>query len=506
MKPKSTDAPKTKTTRCAIYTRVSTDQQAEVEFNSCDAQEDRIRSFITSQEGFSVAQVYSDPGFTGANTARPGLQQIISDVQAGKLDMVITYKIDRLTRSPRDFYQLIELFEAHNTGYISVTERFDTATPAGRLLRNIMLTFAQFERELASERIRDKFAQRAKRGLYNGGRPPYGYLKEKGHLVLNPRSAPVVRFIFEKFAETRSVQQVAAALRDKWHDRKLSDSFVCAVLQSPAAAGKVPYKGTILPGRHEAIISEDLFNLVRTIQKESPFKERQANPTYHHLPYAGIIQCRECHSIMSPTFTDKKGPNEKHRYFYYRCTATRHKGWNACSSRQISAARLEHVIHQHLLRLSKDPVHLRQMLFSLKNAPEQPELTGVEPPHDLDRLTPEMLQNSLQRHIENCARKTGIEKALAVRRGVEKIYYSKDTITVRFKCVSDSDGKPGDSSLDAAASPCPPPTVCSPARKTERPVSKLETGPTLKLERLKKVELIGIEPTTSSLRTTRSPS
>ena len=131
-------------TRCAIYTRVSTDAQMEVEFNSCEAQEDRIRSFIASQEGFILAKVYSDPGFTGANVARPGLQSILADVKAGLLDMVITYKIDRLTRSPRDFYQLIEVFEAHHVGFISVTERFDTSTPSGRLLRNIMLTFAHY--------------------------------------------------------------------------------------------------------------------------------------------------------------------------------------------------------------------------------------------------------------------------------------------------------------------------------------------------------------------------
>ena len=133
-----------KTVRCAIYTRVSTDRQAEVEFNSCEAQEDRIRSFISSQETFVLAKVYSDPGFTGANTQRPGLQTLLADVRAGLLDMVVTYKIDRLTRSPRDFYQLIELFDARQVGFISVTERFDTSTPSGRLLRNIMLTFAHY--------------------------------------------------------------------------------------------------------------------------------------------------------------------------------------------------------------------------------------------------------------------------------------------------------------------------------------------------------------------------
>ena len=138
--------------KIAIYTRVSTDTQADKEFNSCEAQEAKIGSFISSQENMDVYKVYSDQGFTGANIDRPALIEMLQDIQRGRIDLIISYKIDRLTRSPKDFYQLIELFEKHNVNFISVTERFDTSTPSGRLLRNIMLTFAQFERELISER------------------------------------------------------------------------------------------------------------------------------------------------------------------------------------------------------------------------------------------------------------------------------------------------------------------------------------------------------------------
>ena len=138
-------------TRCAIYTRVSTDQQAEVQFNSCEAQEDRIRAFLASQEGFVLGQVYTDAGYTGANLERPALQRLLQDIEEGKLDMVITYKIDRLTRSPRDFYHLIEIFDRHHVGVISVTERFDTATSGGSCLSDIMLIFAHCDRELISE-------------------------------------------------------------------------------------------------------------------------------------------------------------------------------------------------------------------------------------------------------------------------------------------------------------------------------------------------------------------
>jgi len=142
--------------KCGIYTRVSTDSQSEGEFNSCEAQKEKIRAFITSQEDMEIFRVYSDPGFTGANLNRPALNQMLNEIRQNKIDIVIVYKIDRLTRSPKDFYQLIELFERHKVDFITVTERFDTSTPSGRLLRNIMLTFAQFERELASERTKDK--------------------------------------------------------------------------------------------------------------------------------------------------------------------------------------------------------------------------------------------------------------------------------------------------------------------------------------------------------------
>ena len=171
---------------CAIYTRVSTDNQAEVEFNSCEAQEAKIRSFIKSQENMDVFKVYKDEGYSGADLNRPAMQKMLRDIEIASAAsrprnnnmVVIVYKMDRLTRSPKDFYHLIELFEKYSVDFISVTERFDTSTPSGRLLRNIMLTFAQFERELASERTKDKMLQRAQKGMWNGGLVPFGYKVE----------------------------------------------------------------------------------------------------------------------------------------------------------------------------------------------------------------------------------------------------------------------------------------------------------------------------------------
>lgn len=201
--------------KAAIYTRVSTENQAEVEFNSCETQESKIRSFIASQNNIEIYKVYSDQGYSGSNIERPALKEMLIDIQYGKIDIVISYKIDRLTRSPKDFYQLIEIFEKYNVSFLSITERFDTSTPSGRLLRNIMLTFGQFERELISERIRDKILERAKKGMWSCGKAPFGYKREDKKLVIEPREAGMVRTIFETFINTRSTFAVYNHLKGK---------------------------------------------------------------------------------------------------------------------------------------------------------------------------------------------------------------------------------------------------------------------------------------------------
>ena len=182
--------------QCAIYTRVSTDNQAEKEFSSCEAQEQKMKSFIASQNNWQVFKIYNDAGFSGATLQRPALQELLSDLKKEKIDVVLVYKIDRLTRSPKDFYQLIEFFEQAKIDFISITERFDTSTPAGRLLRNIMLTFSQFERELTSERTKDKMLERAIKGLCNGGFTPYGYSRQEKKLVINKKEAEEIKSIF----------------------------------------------------------------------------------------------------------------------------------------------------------------------------------------------------------------------------------------------------------------------------------------------------------------------
>ncbi len=204
---------------CAVYTRVSTDNQAEKEYNSCEAQEEKIKAYIRSQENLKVYKVYSDPGFSGASLERPALQRMMNDIMEGKIDCVLTYKIDRLTRSPKDFYTLVELFDKHGVAFISVTENFDTSSPSGRLLRNIMLTFAQFEREMTAERTRDKLSQRAKKRMWNGGIVPYGYKNVEKKLVINEKELECVREIFTIFIETKSLAETRKRMNQIYRTR-----------------------------------------------------------------------------------------------------------------------------------------------------------------------------------------------------------------------------------------------------------------------------------------------
>lgn len=201
--------------RCAVYCRVSTDERLDQEFNSIDAQKEAGHAYIASQrsEGWiSVADDYDDPGFSGGNTDRPGLRRLLADIERGRIDVVVVYKIDRLTRSLADFSKMVEVFERHDVSFVSVTQQFNTTTSMGRLMLNVLLSFAQFEREVTGERIRDKIAAAKRKGLWMGGVPPLGYDVRDRQLVINEAEAAVVRRIFEEMLTIGSPTQIAARL------------------------------------------------------------------------------------------------------------------------------------------------------------------------------------------------------------------------------------------------------------------------------------------------------
>ena len=201
--------------RCAVYCRVSSDERLDQEFNSIDAQKEAGHAFVASQrsEGWiPVADDYDDPGFSGGNTDRPGLKRLMADIERGQIDIVVVYKIDRLTRSLADFSKMVEVFERHGVSFVSVTQQFNTTTSMGRLMLNVLLSFAQFEREVTGERIRDKIAAAKRKGMWMGGVPPLGYDVDNRLLVINEAEAAVVRRIFEEMLTIGSPTQIAANL------------------------------------------------------------------------------------------------------------------------------------------------------------------------------------------------------------------------------------------------------------------------------------------------------
>jgi site-specific DNA recombinase len=274
--------------RCAIYTRVSTEHGLEQEFNSLDAQREAAEAYIKSQahEGWRLIPArYDDGGFSGGSMDRPALQQLLSDIRAGSVDIVVVYKVDRLTRALSDFAKLVELFDGHQVSFVSVTQAFNTTSSMGRLTLNVLLSFAQFEREVTGERIRDKIAASKRRGLWMGGHVPLGYRVENRKLVIDEREAEQVRMLFQRYLEIGSIPRLQEELRRSGvvtRKRPLSSGKVIGgipftngplghLLRNRVYLGEITHKGKTYPGEHEPVISCELFNAVqaRLVQNEA---------------------------------------------------------------------------------------------------------------------------------------------------------------------------------------------------------------------------------------------
>jgi site-specific DNA recombinase len=271
---------KGKVVRCAIYTRVSTDQGLEQDFNSLDAQYDASQSYIRSQAHASwtlVRSKYDDGGFSGGDTDRPALQRLLGDVRSGKIDVIVVYKVDRLTRSLADFAKLVELFDQHSVSFVSVTQQFNTTTSMGRLTLNVLLSFAQFEREVTSERIRDKIAASKRKGLWVGGMAPLGYDTKDRKITLNEAEADRVRGIFRGYLKLGSLNLLMADLHTrgivtKVRTLKTGDTVggipftrgpLAHLLRNRFYIGEVVFKGETLAGEQPAIVDKSLFEAVQ---------------------------------------------------------------------------------------------------------------------------------------------------------------------------------------------------------------------------------------------------
>jgi DNA invertase Pin-like site-specific DNA recombinase len=305
--------------RCAIYTRKSSEEGLDMEFNSLDAQREACEAYIASQrsEGWAaIREPYDDGGVSGGTLERPALQRLLADVEAGLIDVIVVYKIDRLSRSLMDFARLVEIFDRNQVTFVSVTQSFNTTTSMGRLTLNILLSFAQFEREVIGERIRDKFAASRKRGMWMGGYVPLGYDVRDRKLIINEPEAATVRMIFKRFVAIGSATKLAKALvaegvRTK-SGRLVDKGYIYRLLNSRVYLGEATHKDASYPGEHAPIIDRSLWDKVHSILQISP-RLRAANARARTPALLKGLIFTETGCAMTPAFT-KKG-TRLYRYY-----------------------------------------------------------------------------------------------------------------------------------------------------------------------------------------------
>jgi site-specific DNA recombinase len=362
--------------RCAIYTRKSTEVGLEQDFNSLDAQREACVAYVQSQrhEGWKCLPArYDDGGFTGGNMDRPALKRLLADIEAGKIDCVVSYKLDRLSRSLLDFARIIGILEKHHVSFVSITQQFNSATSMGRLVLNVLLSFAQFEREIISERTRDKIAATRRKGKWSGGLPVLGYDVDPQvlRLVVNPKESARVRAMFDLYLEHQALLPVVRELeRRGWRTkawvtrkgRKLGgQSFVKTnlhkLLTNVTYAGKLRYKTELHNGEHAAIVDPRKWQKVQELLKRHRHKgsaERNGSTAI----LKGVLYCRPCGCAMSPTYSSKHNK----RYRYYICSNAQKRGWDHCPSQSVPARPMERIVLEQISKVAQDPELLQKIL------------------------------------------------------------------------------------------------------------------------------------------------
>ena len=361
--------------RCAVYTRKSSEEGLDMEFNSLDAQRESGEAYVASQraEGWVLMRErYDDGGFSGGTLDRPGLKNLIEDIEAGLVDVIVVYKIDRLSRSLMDFAKLVEVFDRHGVTFVSVTQAFNTTTSMGRLTLNILLSFAQFEREVTGERIRDKFAASRAKGMWMGGFVPMGYDVASRKLVINDAEAATVRRIFERFVElgsaTTLTRELVAGCTLNKRGRPIDKGFLYKLFRNRVYIGEAVHKGTSYPGEHQAIIPPELWDQVHSILQESP-RQRAANTrTQTPALLKGLI-FTATGIAMTPTAT-KKG--SRHYRYYTSMDAIRNRaGEGTDGFVRLNAGMVENAVIQHIRSLLRTPeVAARAVETARRTAPD----------------------------------------------------------------------------------------------------------------------------------------
>jgi len=386
--------------RCVIYTRKSSEEGLDMEFNSLDAQREACEAYIASQkaEGWDLVPTrYDDGGFSGGTLDRPALKRLMDDIAAGKIDSVVVYKIDRLSRSLMDFVKMVEVFERHHVTFVSITQSFNTTTSMDRLMLNILLSFAQFEREVIGERIRDKFAASRRKGMWMGGSPPLGYNVENRKLVINPEEAKIVRSIFEFFTRTGSNVHVVREMRKakimtkswttlsgKRHEgHKIDAQYIHRILRNRVYLGEAVHKGKAYPGEHKPIVDKSLWDEAHRILSVSYGKRANTNRCRTPAILRGLVRCACCGSAMTPSSSNVRARGVSYRY--YVCLRALREGSEACSIRSIPAGELELAVMFQIQQAFSAPELIAAIGKHLKLRDEQMAALGASEREDVVR-------------------------------------------------------------------------------------------------------------------------
>ena len=367
---KDLDQKPTHRLRCAIYTRKSSEEGLEQEFNSLHAQREACEAYIASQrsEGWAlVRDQYDDGGISGGTLERPGLKQLLADIEEGLIDVVVVYKIDRLSRSLMDFSTLVEVFDRNGVTFVSVTQSFNTTTSMGRLTLNILLSFAQFEREVTAERIRDKVAASRKKGMWMGGYVPLGYDVKDRKLVVNEEEAAKVRMVFERFVEVGSATVLAQGLRrDGFRNKRgtlIDKGYLYRVLNNRVYRGDAVHKGKAYPGEHAAIIDQRLWDQVHDILGESPRKRANNSRTQTPSLLKGLL-FTATGAAMTPSST-KKG-TRRYRYYVSMDLLKNRETPEDGIPRRLPADTVEAAVIAEIRRVLRTPETTAQVIAALE--------------------------------------------------------------------------------------------------------------------------------------------
>ncbi len=356
---------KSKTLKCAIYTRKSSEEGLEQDFNSLDAQREACEAYIKSQqhEGWVlVEKQYNDGGFSGGTLERPALKKLLTDIETGKVDIVVVYKVDRLTRSLMDFSKIVELFDKQNASFVSITQHFNTTTSMGRLTLNILLSFAQFEREVTGERIRDKMAASKKKGMWMNGTGPLGYVNENRTLKIDEENAEKIKLIFEKFLELKNINQLKIYLEENNIKTKSNKNFykghLYRILSNKTYIGKITHKEKVYDGLHEGIVDEEVFNNVQKILSTNKVSQSSSIGKKSSSLLAGKL-FDDKNNYMSPSHSNTR--NRKYRY-YVSQAVIQHRRQDAGTISKIPAGEIEKVVTQEIKEFVSNQNNIQPML------------------------------------------------------------------------------------------------------------------------------------------------